>query len=225
MHTNRKKQNKAEWFVPIGLILLSVVPVVAGAARIAELSSGAEITPENARFFASPLPVVVHILSVTLYSLLGALQFAPSFRRRKPKWHRMAGRILVPAGLAAALSGLWMTLFYALPESDGALLNVMRLVFGSAMLLSIILGVTAVRQRDFPRHGEWMMRGYAIGLGAGTQVLTHLPWFLFFGVPDEFTRAILMGAGWVINLTVVEWVIRKRRVQRVRPRRAPSATV
>lgn len=225
MHTNRKKQNKAEWLVPIGLILLSVVPVVAGAARIAELSSGAEITPENARFFASPLPVVVHILSVTLYSLLGALQFAPSFRRRKPKWHRMAGRILVPAGLAAALSGLWMTLFYALPESDGALLNVMRLVFGSAMLLSIILGVTAVRQRDFPRHGEWMMRGYAIGLGAGTQVLTHLPWFLFFGVPDEFTRAILMGAGWVINLAVVEWVIRKRRVQRVRPRRAPSATV
>ncbi|GIK59045.1 MAG: membrane protein [Chloroflexota bacterium] len=211
--------------MPIGLILLSLVPVLAGAARIAELSGGAEITPDNARFFASPLPVVVHILSVTIYALLGAFQFAPSLRRRKPKWHRTAGRILVPAGLAAALSGLWMTLFYALPESDGALLNMMRLVFGSAMLLSIILGVTAVRQRDFPRHGDWMMHGYAIGLGAGTQVLTHLPWFLLFGVPDEFTKAMLMGAGWVINLAVAEWVIRKRRARYGRSRRAPTVSL
>ncbi|MBE7532927.1 MAG: DUF2306 domain-containing protein [Chloroflexi bacterium] len=217
--------NRTEWLVPIGLILLSLVPVLAGAARIAELSGGAEITPDNARFFASPLPVVVHILSVTIYALLGAFQFAPSLRRRKPKWHRTAGRILVPAGLAAALSGLWMTLFYALPESDGALLNMMRLVFGSAMLLSIILGVTAVRQRDFPRHGDWMMHGYAIGLGAGTQVLTHLPWFLLFGVPDEFTKAMLMGAGWVINLAVAEWVIRKRRARYGRSRRAPTVSL
>lgn len=225
MKSNRKKSSKAEWLIPAGLILLSLVPVIAGAARIAELSGGAEITPENARFFASPLPVVIHILSVTIYSILGAFQFVPTFRHRKPKWHRTAGRILVPAGLAAALSGLWMTLFYPLPESDGELLNVMRLVFGSAMLLSIILGATAVRQRNFPRHGEWMIRGYAIGLGAGTQVFTHLPWFLFFGVPDEFTKAMLMGAGWVINLAVAEWVIRKQRARRSRPRRVPSASL
>ncbi|MBX3059420.1 MAG: DUF2306 domain-containing protein [Anaerolineae bacterium] len=225
MNSNRKKGSKAEWLIPAGLILLSLVPVIAGAARIAELSGGAEITADNARFFASPLPVVVHILSVTIYALLGAFQFVPTFRHRKPKWHRTSGRILVPAGLAAALSGLWMTLFYPLPESDGELLNVMRLVFGSAMLLSIVLGVTAVRQRNYFRHGEWMIRGYAIGLGAGTQVLTHLPWFLFFGVPDEFTRAMLMGAGWVINIMVAEWVIRRQRVRRMRPRRAPSISV
>lgn len=217
MNTNRKKQNRAEWLVPIGLILFSLVPVMAGAARIVELMGGAEISADNARFFASPLPVVVHILSVTIYCLLGAFQFAPALRRRKPKWHRAAGRILVPAGLAAALSGLWMTLFYPWPAGDGVLLYWLRLVFGSAMLLSIVLGVTAVRQRDFPQHGEWMMRGYAIGLGAGTQVFTHLPWFLFFGVPDEFTKAMLMGAGWVINLAVAEWVIRKQRA--VRPKR------
>ncbi len=229
MKSNRKQGNKAEWLIPVGLILLSLVPVLAGAARIAELGSGlgggAEITPENARFFASPLPVVVHILSVTLYSILGAFQFVATFRHRKPKWHRTSGRILVPAGLAAAFSGLWMTLFYPLPASDGELLYVMRLVFGSAMLLSIILGVTAVQQRNFPRHGEWMIRGYAIGLGAGTQVLTHLPWFLLFGEPDEFTRAMLMGAGWVINIAVAEWVIRRQRARRIHARRIPSAPV
>jgi hypothetical protein len=53
-----------------------------------------------------------------------------------------------------------------------------------------------------------MMRGYAIGLGAGTQVLTHLPWFLLVGKPGETPRAVMMGAGWVINLVVAEWIIR-----------------
>ena len=61
------------------------------------------------------------------------------------------------------------------------------------------------------------MRGYAIGLGAGTQVFTHLPWMLFFGVPNELTRALLMAAGWVINIIVAELIIRKRRKRKARP--------
>ncbi len=52
--------------------------------------------------------------------------------------------------------------------------------------------------------------GYALGLGAGTQALTHLPWFLFPGLQGELTRALLMGAGWIINLAVAEAVIRNR---------------
>jgi predicted membrane protein DUF2306 len=121
---------------------------------------------------------------------------------------------MVPCGLAAALSGLWMSQFYSLPKSDGELLYVFRLIFGSAMLIAIVLGASAVRRRDYGRHGDWMMRSYAIGLGAGTQVFTHLPWLLFFGVPDELTRALLMAAGWVINIIVVEWIIHRRRIHK-----------
>ena len=65
-----------------------------------------------------------------------------------------------------------------------------------------------------------MMRAYAIGIGAGTQVLTNLPWFILFGKPGEFSRALLMGAGWGINLLVAEWIIRRGRAQR----RAPVMT-
>src|SRR5258706_1214152 len=108
-------ENRVKWLIPAGLILLSLVPVAAGALRIRELTGGAEVTPENARFFASPLPVVVHILSASLYSILGAFQFAPHLRRRRPNWHRAAGRLLAPSGLAAALSGLWMAHFYPWP--------------------------------------------------------------------------------------------------------------
>lgn len=216
MNSTKKQNNKAEWIVPTLLIVLSLVPVLAGAARLSELASGeAKVTPDNARFFASPLPVIIHIVSVTLYSILGALQFAPGFRRRNSRWHRFVGKwILVPCGLAAALSGLWMTQFYPWPNGDGELLYIFRLIFGSAMLMSIVLGAFAVRRRDYARHGDWMMRGYAIGLGAGTQVFTHVPWLLFFGVPDELTRALLMAAGWIINIAVVEGIIRRQRIRR-----------
>jgi uncharacterized membrane protein len=156
-----------------------------------------------------PLPVVLHILSVIPYSILGALQFSPAFRRRHRVWHRVAGRILGACGLIAALTGLWMAHFYPWPQGDGEALYVLRLVFGTAMVVSMVLGVDAIRRRDFNAHGDWMIRAYAIGMGAGTQVLTHLPYFMFVGTPDESTRAVLMAAGWLINVVVAEWVIRK----------------
>lgn len=212
---------RKEWLVPAALLVLSAVPVIAGAVRVTELTGGADITPANARFFAVPLPVVLHIISASLYCVLGAFQFAPGFRRRHRGWHRAAGRVLVPCGLVAALSGLWMTLFYPLPAGDGALLSAFRILFGSAMVVSIVLGFTAIRRRDIARHSAWMMRGYAIGLGAGTQALTHLPWVVIVGTPGEFTRALLMLAGWVINLAVVELVIREQRTRT--PRRSVGA--
>jgi Predicted membrane protein (DUF2306) len=216
------KTGLAGWLVPVGLLILSFIPIAAGAFRLSQLAGAAAITPANARFFASPLPVVLHILSVTIFSLLGAFQFDPGFRRRRPAWHRAAGWILIPSGLVAALSGLWMTLFYPWIEGDGVILYGLRLVFGLLMLGSIFFGVAAIRRRDFVQHAHWMMRGYAVGLGAGTQALTQMTWMLLIGKPDELSKAMLMAAGWVINLGVVEWIIRKRPTP---PSRLASAIV
>jgi hypothetical protein len=109
-----------------------------------------------------------------------------------------------------------MAVFYALPASDNRLLEVFRLGFGSAMLTSLVLGFVAIRRRDFVRHRAWMIRAYAIALGAGTQVFTHVPWLLAVGTPSAFTRAWLMFAGWAINLAVAEWVIRRQPARRNR---------
>src|SRR5438477_7654959 len=91
--------------LPTALIALAAIPVVAGAVRVAELAGGAEITRQNARFFAAPVPVVLHIAGATLFSVLGAFQFSPGFRRRRPRWHRRAGRLLIGCGVAVGLSG------------------------------------------------------------------------------------------------------------------------
>ncbi len=212
--TESRSLRRSGWKIPAGLIALSVVPALAGTARLTELARGAAITAANARFFAMPLPVVLHILTVIPFSILGALQFAPAFRQRRPGWHRAAGRVLVVCGLIVALSGLWMTLVYPWPTGDGEVLYVERLVFGSAMLLSLVMSIDAIRRRNFAVHGEWMLRAYAIAMGAGTQALTHLPYYVLVGKPDESARAALMGAGWVINVVVAEWIIRRGSVRR-----------
>jgi uncharacterized membrane protein len=205
-----------------GIFALSAIPLAAGAFRLAELAGGAAITPANARFFAAPLPVVLHIVGAAVYALLGAFQFAPEFRRRRPGWHRAAGRLVALCGLIVGLSGLWMTLFYPWPDGDGALLYIFRLLFASAMVVSILLGVTTIRRGDVRRHRAWMTRAYAIGLGAGTQPLTLAIGEIIAGPPGETSRALLMGAAWVLNLAVAEWAIRRRPAA---PARATSAVV
>ena len=200
-----------DWLIPAGLLALAFIPVVAGAFRVTTLASHAAITPENAHFFASPIPVLLHIVGVTVYSILGAFQFSPGIRRRWPGWHRAAGRVLVGAGLVAALSGLWMATFYAIVPADNALLHGFRLFFGAAMGVSIVLGFLAIRQRRVSVHQAWMRRAYAIGMGAGTQALTQIPLVMILGKLDALTLALAMGGAWVLNLAIAEWLILRER--------------
>jgi uncharacterized membrane protein len=201
---------RADWLIPTGLIALALIPVVAGVVRLTLLAAGGPLTAENARFFGAPVPVVLHIISVTIYSLLGAFQFAPGFRRRRPDWHRAAGRVVAIAGLGTATSGIWMASSYAIVPADSALLHGFRLFFGWAMVLAIALGVVAILRKDVAAHQAWMRRAYAIGLGAGTQALIQIPPLVLVGEPNDMSRALMMGAGWVVNVVVVEWLIRAR---------------
>ena len=199
------------WLIPAGLLLVSAAPLAIGAFRIGELSAGSHVTPANAHYLATPFPLVLHIVSASVYSVLGAFQFAAGFRRRWPVWHRVAGRLVVPCGLVAALSALWMTQFYPRPVGSGELLYVLRLVFGSSMVLFIALGFAAIRRRDVAGHRAWMARAYAIGLGTGTQVINAVVGLMLFGPATEVSGALQMAGSWLINLAVAEWAIRRRR--------------
>ncbi|MCE6993347.1 DUF2306 domain-containing protein [Saccharothrix sp. S26] len=209
---------RADWLVPTALIALTLIPVAGGAIRLTDLTGG-EVTPENARFFASPVPVVLHIVTAVVFCLGGAVQFSPAFRGRN---HRRLGRVLLPAGLLMALTGLWMTLFYPYPEGDGDLLAAFRLVAGSTTVLALVLGFRAIRRRDLARHRAWMIRGYALAQGAGTQALVTIAWVVLVGPATGSTRTLLLGLAWVINAAVAEWVIgepgrRRRALYRTRP--------
>ena len=91
------------------------------------------------------------------------------------------------------------------------------------MVGSIVLGFLAIRRREIARHRAWMMRGYAIGLGAGTQAMLFLFGELIFGKPDVLARALLMGAAWTLNLAVAEWLIRGCRLWPIRLNRVTAS--
>ncbi|MDT0186207.1 DUF2306 domain-containing protein [Microbacterium sp. ARD31] len=209
-------RTRRDWWIPASLLALTFVPVAAGAARLVDLSSGR--TEENARFFDLPAPIIVHIVGATTFCVLGAFQFMPSFRRRRPGWHRWSGRVLVPAGLAAALSGMWMAAFAELPAHDNTALMWIRLLFGSLMLAGLVLGLMAIRRRDVRTHQRWMARAYAVGQGAGTQALVLGPMVLVVDQPGGTLKASGMAFAWVLNLAVAEWLVRRSQSRQSRRR-------
>ena len=193
---------------PVALVALSAIPLTAGTLRLIQLAGGPAVIPADHRFAGFPLPLVVHIVGATTYALVGILQFMPRFRRRHLAWHRRAGRVLAVAGLLVAISALWMTLFYEAQPGTGNLLYVLRLFFGSAMAACLLLGITAVRRGDIAAHRAWMIRAYAIGLAAGTQAFTQGLGGAVLGT-GLLAADLAKGAGWVINLAVAEWVVRR----------------
>ncbi len=199
------------WRIPIALVVLSLVPMIGGLVRLDALVSGGPVTQANARFVVSPAPIVLHVVAATIYSLVGAFQFSAGLRRRWPTWHRRAGRVLVVLGLFSALSGIWMALAWNIPVAmQGPVLMIVRVFVGVAMTSALVLGVRAILRRDVPNHEAWMIRAYALGQGAGAQVL-------WLGVPSIFAgeflglhRDILMTLAWVGNALLGEWIIRRR---------------
>jgi hypothetical protein len=204
-----------DWSAPLALVALSLVPIVAGSVRLAGLATGSSAPTDDARFAASPFPFALHIVSATPYCLLGAIQFSAGLRRRWPAWHRRAGRVHAVLGIVAALSGMWMAARYDIPPSlQGALLFGVRMAVGAAMAASIAVAVVAIVRRDVAGHEAWMVRAYALGQGAGTQVLVLGPGVLLFGEVLGPTRDLLMTVAWGINVGFAEYVIRRTRTAR-----------
>lgn len=208
------------WPVPAALIALSLIPLTAGLLRLIQLAGGPAVMPADHRFTGVPVALVAHIVGAAVFALIGAFQFVP--RLRRGSWHRRTGRVLVVAGLIVVASALWLTLFYEAQPGTGDLLYVLRLVFASAMAGCLVLGLVAIRRRDVVAHRAWMIRAYALGLGAGTQVFTEGFGAAVFGT-GVLASDLAKGVAWVINLAVAEWVIRRPAVRRRNPRQGASS--
>jgi len=203
-----RNRPRSGWWVPPALLALAFIPVAGGTGRLIEVLGGPEALPTDARFAASPAPLVIHIVASVVYAVLGAFQFSARLRRHHPGWHRRAGRVLVVLGLAVAVSALWMTLAYPQKDGTGDILWVTRLLVGAGMGAAVVLGLAAVRRRDITSHRAWMTRAYALALGAGTQAFTVGFGEALFGRGVVRTD-LMMAAAWAINLAVAEWIIRR----------------
>lgn len=122
-------------------------------------------------------------------------------------------RLVMPSGLVLAASGMWTTVFSGRAAIDGTALAGIRLVVGGATMTFLVLGLAAIWRRDFATHRRWMIRGYALPMGAGTQLFTQLPWIVLVGPLSMVSKTVLMVIAWLINLAVAEWIIRRRTIR------------
>ena len=200
-----------EWMFLAIVLIYSFVPTFGGLIRIVEFLGGHAILPANERALAYPLPIFVHIFSSVLFCILGAMQFLPSVRHHHPNLHRMNGRMVAAAGCVSAMTGLWMTHFFAFPEElQGVLLYWVRIVLSLAMAALIIWAVIAVRSRSIQGHGSAMLRAYAIAQGASTQAFLGIGWMVAFGTePQGLLRDVIMVSAWGLNFLVAEFLISK----------------
>ncbi len=201
---------KTPKYVIIGLVILGLIPALGGPVRIAGFA-GVELMETGPRYDNHVISITTHILCSIGFWFLGLFQFSKAFRNRNRRRHKILGRLWVLLALIVALTGLWLTLTFPPAHNDGFALYVIRLIVSLSMLFAIVWGVCSILNRRVAQHEAWMMRAYALGMGAGTQALIGIPFFILFGEPDTGLRSFLMGFGWALNVMVVEAVLWRRK--------------
>lgn len=193
------------------LFLLAVIPVLTGVVVLQSMQHGLPNALSDAAAIARrasyPWAIIGHILGGSAMLILGFSQFSSRLRRTAPGLHRWVGRALVGAGAYFALSALVMNAS-ASAQADSVLYNAAQNVMAVVFLTVLFLGIRAIRQARVADHRAWMMRSYAITLGAATQTVVLLPVFLVLGEVRGTLVDLVFIAAWGVNLAVAEWVIR-----------------
>jgi uncharacterized membrane protein len=156
--------------------------------------------------FDYPVWGVLHFLPGLLFMTLVPLQLWPAFRNRHRVFHRRSGRMLVVAGVVLGVSGV--TFPFRMPERPFSE-RVAMTTFFAFFLFFLFKAFAAARRRDFPRHREWMIRWFAVGLAITTQRVLLPVFILAIGVNDmRGFWEIFVTAAWlasVIQVLIAEW--------------------
>ena len=189
------------------LLLATAIPIVMATVTMYQIQTG-QLQGVSIKFAAVPWSLFVHSLGGVLFGLLGPVQFAGVLQRRFGRLHRLTGRVFVAAGLVLALSSLRLLVEFPAPSTW--ILTASRLAAGAGLAAALITALMAVRRRDIARHRAWMIRAYAIGMGAATISFIMLPIYLINGeLVKGYASDLLFVLSWVINLSIAEWVIRR----------------
>lgn len=160
--------------------------------------------------------LVAHIFTALVALVLGPLQFVPAIRARR-RVHRTIGRGYLLAGvLPSALAAVPVALL------SGRIVTQIGLTVPAVLwLVTGALAYRAVRHGDYRGHRNWMMRNYALTFLAVTSrvlvpllLIAQIPFSTGAGsIADKASGTIPVGQalGWIVNLLVVEVLIRRRR--------------
>lgn len=194
--------------------LRAVLPpgVVPGTARFENFASGT--IDFEAKYEHNRSLILRHVVPGALILLLAPLQFAGGVRRRYPRYHRWAGRLIL---LAVWISGSAALAFGLLVPFGGTPERIVTAIFGSLFLYFPGRGWRAIREGRVDEHREWMIRMYSLALAVGLirVIGLLLVWLTPVGIREGFNWSL--WSGFVISLAAAEIWIRRGRMARPSP--------
>jgi uncharacterized membrane protein YozB (DUF420 family) len=163
--------------------------------------------------------LVTHVLTAATALSLGVLQLVPRIRARRTV-HRRLGRVFLVVGVVAfGLTGVPL----ALTTPNGDVTRYGILVPAVGWLVCAALGWAVIRQHRVADHRAWMIRTYALTFFAMTARMV-VPLLIVVQMPFQddrsaaavrslVDRTIPYGQwlGWVLDLAVAEYVVRRSR--------------
>lgn len=161
------------------------------------------------RYYTNALATVLHLGPGFFVMVLGPLQFMRGIRKKHIKLHRISGRVFVLCGVIGAFSGIAIGVFDPFMGVGGQGFNesMATAFFSGFILLSLVMAIVRIKQRNFGQHREWMIRAFALMLAIATErlMLTALMSTTDIGVPVLFGTTFWMAG--VMNMGAAElWI-------------------
>ena len=206
----RRAVEAAGWLIVLYLCYRVFGDIVTRTADMfSVLSDGSFVEPDpdsfQGRYNVHPYWTLLHVVPAALFATLGPLQFTGAVRKRLPTFHRISGRIYIISTLLLGVGALGITLVF--PMWGLLPMKTVSLLSGAFLIVAVSKAYVHARRREFHIHREWMIRGFAIGLGVSTfRVIND---WLFANTTMSFDE-VWNATGWMsfsINLLVAEiWI-------------------
>ena len=158
----------------LALTFFTFIPIMTALVLVFQIPFGT-YPEESTRLAIAPIAWFAHVLAGVAFGITGPVQFVRALRSRFGALHRVLGRIFVLSAAILGLSGL--SLLAQVLSQRTPLVDIARGLFSMALLIALALAMAAIRNRDFIRHRDWVIRAYAIGMGLGclAGVFSDLP--------------------------------------------------
>jgi hypothetical protein len=148
----------------------------------------------------------MHIFSSPVLVLSGLFQFSGRIIARRPRLHRVSGKIYVIVLLFVSAPGALVLAWYA----NGYLLTKLSfLLLTGLWIVFSILGYIRARQKRFEAHGNFLLASYMLALSAITlRFYAYLIGVLNIPLQPKDAYLLISLLSWIPNLAIAWLMIR-----------------
>lgn len=150
------------------------------------------------------IPFYIHVFSSLLTLLAGLPQFSKWILRRWPRVHRISGWVYLSVVLLLAAPTGFMIAFYALGGMPAVVSFLLQSILWWAFAA---MALYYVRKHDYASHGAFMLRSYALALGAVSLRIYSPLLSQYFDTGPIETYLTASWMSWTINLIIAEMLI------------------